>query len=366
MERTSVVPVVATQAEEGAVIEGRQYELTAFADTSTYDSQEPEKSPSRVIAVIPAYNEDRFIGSVLLKIRPFVDKVVVVDDGSKDRTADVAREAGAEVIVHEVNRGKAAALQTGFNRALELDANAVVILDADGQHSPEEVPVVVAPVLAGNADMVIGSRFAGTKSDIPVWRQAGQHALTLVTNIASGVRSSDSQSGFRAFRPDALATLRISGEGFAVESELQFWAREQSLRVVEAPITVTYAEKAKRNPVQQALQVLNGVLSLVSQSRPLLFFGVSGLVIALLGVGFWYRIVQTYNLTGQLDLGPVILATFFITLGVLATFEGITLHTMRRMMLHSQHPGAIRVKLKTDGRDDCTGQASVVQEFDQA
>lgn len=366
MERTNLATVVAS-TETNLDVEGRQYEQTAFVDAPIYDSEEAGRPASRVVAVIPAYNEDRFIGSVVLKIRPFVDRCIVVDDGSKDQTAHVAREAGAEVIVHAVNKGKAGALQTGFVRALELGAEAVVILDADGQHSPEEVPGVVAPVLAGEADMVIGSRFQGKKSDIPVWRQAGQHALTLVTNVASGVRSSDSQSGFRAFRGDALSTLRITGQGFAIESELQFWAREQSLRVVEAPISVVYAEKAKRNPVQQALQVLNGVLSLVSQSRPLLFFGASGLLIALLGLSFWYRTVQTYNLTRELDFVPVVLGTLFIVLGVLATFEGITLHTMRRMMvLQSHRRDAITVQMRADGQGDCSGQASVVREFNQA
>lgn len=285
-----------------------------------------------VVAVIPAYKEDRFIGSVVLKTRALVDYVIVVDDGSPDQTATVAREAGADVIVHPSNQGKAKALATGFERALELGADAVVILDADGQHDPAEIPQVVRPILEGQADMVIGTRFQGTHSKIPAWRQFGQHSLTLVTNVASGVASSDSQSGFRAFRREALATFNISARGFSVESEMQFWAREHALRVVEAPISVVYEEKSKRNPVSQGFEVLNGILQLVSQLRPLLFFGVAGLLVTLLGVGFWYNIVRTYNVTHELALGHALLATLFITVGVLASFEGVTLHILRQIV----------------------------------
>lgn len=351
MERVDALPTTpkALSASNG------HYHQDTLVVTDLVEAQ--QKPDGRVVAVIPAYNEDRFIGSVILKVRPFVDWIIVVDDGSTDQTATIAQDAGAEVVIHCANQGKARALETGFERALDLGADAVVILDADGQHNPSEIPLVVAPVLAGEADMVIGSRFRATKNEIPKWRQAGQHALTLATNVASGVSSSDSQSGFRAFRAAALQTLRIRGQGFAIESELQFWAREQGLRIVEAPISVVYAEKAKRNPIQQAFQVLNGILALVSQSRPLLFFGVSGLLIALLGAGFWYRTVQVYQLTHDLDLVPVILGTLMVTLGVLATFQGITLHTMRRMILGEGFEFVAK-RARTNLEGDCGAPSS--------
>ena len=251
-------------------------------------------------------------------------------------------------------------MATGFARALDMGAAVVVTIDADGQHDPDEIPALVRPVLERRADMVIGSRFRETKNQIPLWRQFGQHSLTLVTNVASGVSSSDSQSGFRAFDAAALRTLEIRGDGFSIESELQFWAHEQNLRVVEAPISVIYAEKAKRNPFQQALQVLNGVFGLVSQARPLLFFGFSGLVVSLLGVAFWYRVVQTYDLTKQLDLVPIILATLLITVGILATFQGITLHTMRRLMV-MQTRRAERASEEIQG--NCGGQVEAVHDM---
>ncbi|MEM6431078.1 MAG: glycosyltransferase family 2 protein, partial [Deinococcota bacterium] len=174
----------------------------AFADRR----QKPErrgqvetlKLDGVVVAVIPAFNEERFISSVVIQTRHYATHVVVVDDGSSDRTAELARLAGAYVVHQAQNQGKAAALNAGFKAALHYQPDAIVCLDGDAQHEPSEIPEVVQPILAKQADVVIGSRFLAKKSKIPAWRQVGQHTLTQVTNVASGVRTTDSQSGYRA------------------------------------------------------------------------------------------------------------------------------------------------------------------------
>src|SRR3954451_7486812 len=202
------------------------------------------------VALIPAYNERRFIGSMVLAVRQFVDLVVVVDDGSSDNTAEIAQRAGATVVRHTLNQGKATAVNTGFSFIRQMCPRAIVMIDGDGQHCPNDIPTVLAPILDGCADVVIGSRFLQVKSAIPAYRQVGQHGLTLMTNLASGVSVSDSQSGFRAFSTRALEQLSFSQGGFSIESEMQFQAREHGLRVVEVPIEVIYAEPAKRNPIK--------------------------------------------------------------------------------------------------------------------
>jgi len=286
-----------------------------------------------VVAIIPAFNEERFIGSVVIKTLQHTDTVIVIDDGSSDLTAEIAEIAGAIVIRQGTNQGKGAAIDVGFRHAKNLNPSVIVMLDGDGQHDPEEIPGVIKPVLQDQADMVIGSRFQGTELHVPAWRQVGQHALTWVTNVTTGVQSTDSQSGFRAFKTDVIDTFNVRSDGFAVESEMQFWARKENLRVEETPINCLYEEKAKRNPVTHGIEVLNGIFSLVSEMRPLFFFGTGGLIIAILGSAGWWWVIKIFSQTNELALGYALLSTLFIIVGVTALFQGVTLNTLRKIML---------------------------------
>lgn len=285
------------------------------------------------IALIPAYNEERFIGSLVLAVRPYVDQVVVIDDGSCDRTAAIAEMAGATVVQHQVNQGKAAGVNTGFAYIRRLNPSAVVMLDGDGQHCAEDIPVVLAPVREGSADIVVGSRFLQVKSDIPVYRQIGQIGLTLATNLASGVRVSDSQSGYRAFSVRALEELCFGQGGFSIESEMQFQAREHKLQIVEVPIKVIYAERAKRNPFSHGMQVVNSITRMVGQTRPLLYFGMAGLVLLLIGTALGLYIVDIYAKTHILAVGYGLITVMLCMIGVLLFFAGLMLHSTREMMI---------------------------------
>lgn len=286
----------------------------------------------QIVAIVPAYNEERFIGSVVLKARAYADSVVVVDDGSHDQTAKLAGEAGALVLSQPCNLGKAAALRTGFSYACAQGYDVIVTLDGDGQHDAAEIPKLAQPILQGDADMVIGSRFLGVKSQIPAWRRAGQHALTSLTNAASGVKCTDSQTGFRAFRREALASFDASCEGFAIESEMQFWAHEQHLRVMEVPIGCVYAEPPKRNPVTHAIHVIDGVIMLLSEARPLFFFGFGGSAVALVGVVWWLWVLQEFGESNELPVGGAVVASLLVVWGTIASFEGMVLHMLRKML----------------------------------
>jgi len=289
----------------------------------------PVRTHGLIVALIPAYNEERFIGSVVLKARHFVDQVVVVDDGSHDLTADLAGEAGAEVIRHMQNQGKAGALNTGLAYLRTLNVAAVVLLDGDGQHDPAAIPALVAPILSGQAEFVIGSRFIGLDSNTPRWRIFGQQALTTATNFASGVPVTDSQTGFRALSPRAVAEMTFRTTGFSVESEMQFLIKRHALTIHEVPIQVNYDEKPKRNPVTHGLQVINGIVRMVSQNRPLFFFGVPGLLLMVGGVLLAVLVIDRYNAFEKLAIGTAILSMALIMLGALTAFTGLILHTIR-------------------------------------
>lgn len=286
-----------------------------------------------MIAVIPAYNEERFIGSLVLAVQAHVDEVVVIDDGSRDRTAEIARLAGATVVQHQTNQGKAAGVNTGFTYARQRAPRAMVMLDGDGQHCADDIPLVLQPILSDEADIVIGSRFREVRSEIPAYRQVGQHSLTLATNMTSGVWVSDSQSGFRAFSGRAVARLNFSQGGFSIESEMQFLMRDHQLRVAEVPIKVIYAEPAKRNPMSHGMQVLNGILQLVGQTRPLLFFSSAGLLLLSTGGLLGLHIVGLYAQTHELAVGYGLLTVLLCVIGVVLCFAGVVLHSTRGMFI---------------------------------
>ena len=286
-----------------------------------------------VIVAIPAYNEARFIGSIVLQCRRHADTVLVIDDGSRDQTASIAAAAGATVLRHEQNRGKGEGVNTAFLEARRLGARCLVLIDGDGQHDPDEIPTLAAPILTGAADMTVGSRFLDIRSDIPAYRKIGQHGLTVATNLSSGVHLTDSQSGFRAFSVAAIDALSFRGSGFSVESEMQFLVREHRLRVVEVPISVIYEEPAKRNPVAHGMAVLNGIVRLVSQGRPLFFFGTPGFVCLFLGFLLALHVVSIYDTTRILAVGYAMIVVLLTITGTLAIFVGIILHALRGLLV---------------------------------
>lgn len=294
-----------------------------------------------VVAVIPAYNEARYIGSVVLKTLQYVDSVIVVDDGSSDETAELARLAGAIVVEHEVNQGKGEALNTGFAKARSvLVPTAIVTIDGDWQHLPEQLPNVVAPILNDEADIVIGSRYKDNSSDVPMQRQLGHLVFTTAVNVLSGTAVTDSQSGFRAFSLNAAKAIKFNSKGFGVESEMQFVANDHDLRVLEVPITIRYLDKPKRNLLKHGFKVLTGILRLIGQHRPLLFFSLPGLTILTLGaaLGFWG--VNIHDATQQMPMMVFLFAAIFTIMGSIALFTGLILHSLRGFIMEFVAPNS--------------------------
>ena len=288
---------------------------------------------SKILAIIPAYNEERFIGSVVLKVRQHAASVIVVDDGSTDGTAEIAESAGAIVVKHAENKGKGAALNTGFQRARQLKPEVLVLLDADGQHLPEEVPLLIAPVLRGEADIVIGSRYLQKRSRVPAHRVWGHRAFNWLTNVISGTQITDSQSGYRAFSARALELVSFNSESFSVESEMQLLARQHNLRLAEVSVTIRYPDRPKRSVIAHGLTVLNGILRLISQHRPLFFFSVPGALLLLAGLAWGAWVVILYRLHQELAVGYALISVLLSIVGTLAVFTGIILHSVRTLLL---------------------------------
>ncbi len=288
---------------------------------------------STVIVVIPAFNEERLIGSVVLKTLCYPVTVIVVDDGSTDLTAELAARAGAQVVRLPENQGKGVALSAGVKKALEYDPDAVVLIDADGQHLPGELPVLLAPVLEGRADVVVGSRYMNKGSKVPVHRILGHKFFNLITGAASGVSVSDSQCGYRAFSRRALAESNFSSTGFSIESEMQFWAHEKHLVVEEVPVTIQYLDRPKRPVMRQGMDVLSGVIKFTGQYRPLLYFGGTGGVVMAAGVIIGLRFVRIFFDTSELALGSGLASVLLSVVGMILISTGFILHSVRGLLI---------------------------------
>ncbi|MCD6391667.1 MAG: glycosyltransferase family 2 protein [Dehalococcoidia bacterium] len=290
---------------------------------------ETQQTEVNVLAGIPAYNEARYIGSIVLQARQYVDEVIVVDDGSMDNTARVAELAGATVIRHPANRGKGAAIQSILTEARNRNPDTLVLLDADSQHDPNEIPSLIKPISEG-FDLVIGSREA-QKDKTPRYRRIGQKVISRSSRLASKTNIFDSESGFRALSPKAINELDLKATGFAIESEMITRAADKNLRITEVPISNIYTKDGSTlNPIRHGIDVLSQIIVMISQRRPLFFFGLAGGILLVVGLIIGIRVLNIAATTGEHAIGHTILTTLFIIAGMSSIFTGIILNALNR------------------------------------
>jgi len=293
----------------------------------------PKAEPVSLLAAIPAFNEQKTIGSVVLTAQRYATRVIVIDDGSEDETAWVAEQAGATVIRHPTNRGYGAALRSCFEYARESEFEVLVILDGDGQHRPEMIPQVVAPVDEGRADVSIGSRFMdGTKAEgVPGYRKFGIRVITKLTNL--GTRHSgkitDAQSGFRAYSRAALPAIDPVEADTGASAERVWAADRRGLRIVEGPIEVDYyGKKSVRGPIKHGVSVIGSMVRYAEAKHALLFFSLPGFVLFVGGLALGFYVTDVYYRTAQLALGLALMTVLLIVLGMLLGFTGLVLHAV--------------------------------------
>jgi polyprenyl-phospho-N-acetylgalactosaminyl synthase len=215
-----------------------------------------------VYVVVPAYNEATVIRGVVDSLVRRHLRVIVVDDGSSDDTAEAAADSGAQVIRHAINRGAGAASQTGITHALRCGADVIVTFDADGQHDPDDIPLLVAPIVAGEFDVVFGSRFLSVHSDIPFGRNIVLKMGVWFTRLISRVPVTDPHIGLRAFSRHAASELSITMDRFAHASEIIDQIHDRGWRFCEVPVSVSYSAYsiAKGQPSSNAARIAIQVL----------------------------------------------------------------------------------------------------------
>ena len=310
-------------------------EINANIQMAIYKHQSDSKKrefSERVTAIIPAYNEQVTIGSVVLKTKMYVNRVIVVDDGSTDKTVEIAVLAGAEIIRHKTNMGKGKALKTGFE--VSKGAQIIVTLDADGQHRSSDIPKLVKPIIDGEADIVNGSRYIdGDDKNTPSYRRVGQTVLDKATNFNAKTNITDSQSGLRAFASYTIPAFKFREAGYGIESEMIIEAANAGFKIIEVPIGVRYdVDGSKMNPVSHGLGVLVKVLQDIEFNRPLYYFTLPGVIMIAVGLISGLIFFGSYLNHESSSLASTTLAALLAIAGIFIAFTGIILHSMSRMI----------------------------------
>jgi glycosyltransferase involved in cell wall biosynthesis len=232
-------------------------------DMIQQSSQVLPETGAKIVAAIPCFNTQPFITDVVLRARACVNQVIVINDGSHDGTAETARAAGALVISHDRNRGYGKAIKSCFEAARANAADVMVVLDGDGQHNPDEIPHVLAPVLKKEADIVIGSRFLSRKNNVPRYRKFGISIINYLYNFGSRTKISDAQSGFRAYSKKAIDGLYIRERGMAVSIEILAKSCKKGFIIAEVPVSCSYPLlKLNMKAIKHGFGVALGVVKL--------------------------------------------------------------------------------------------------------
>ena len=312
----------------------RIYEKRIDSRLLKEDTMDKSSRPNILIA-LPAYNEGNYIGSVILEAKQYADEVIVIDDGSTDRTAKIASLAGATVISHGENKGYGMAIQSLLAEAAKRSPDVLVLLDADAQHNPEEIPRLIKAISEG-ADLAIGSRKMQS-GNIPSYRHFGQKILSHFTRILSQKKLSDTESGFRAYSRKAIAALELKEKGMAISAETVSAAAAKGLKITEVPTSAIYTKDGSTlNPVKHGLGVLQRIMVMISERRPLLFFGICGGILIVLGIIAGIMVVQTLSEVKVLQTGTALISMLLITIGMLSVSTGMILDVLARRIGKSQ------------------------------
>lgn len=301
-----------------------------------YEGQVSIFPQTRVVVAMPAYNEEKYIGTMVLGASLYAESVIVVDDGSDDNTSLVAKLAGATVIRHEKNLGKGAAVQTIMQEAKNTGFDILVLMDGDAQHKFEEIPLVIKPIMEGY-DIVIGTRIK-QKTKIPFYRRIGQIVLSCLSRLLSGINISDSECGFRAFSRKALETLRLTENGFAIETEMISDASRNDLKIAEIPISVIYTEDGSTlNAVVHGMGNLIRISFMFLQQKPAMLLTPLGFALALIGaiIGYWSLHASIFS-SVALNALPLI-SLLSVSIGAVIIFIGLILHIKLKLKTRLQY-----------------------------
>ena len=279
---------------------------------------------------IPAYNEEKNIASIIVKLKKIAQKIIVCNDGSTDLTGEIAEKLGAVVINHPKNLGYGSGIRSIFQKAKEIDSDILVTFDADGQHQVEDIKKVIEPILKNKADIVIGSRFLENKNvSAPEYRKIGIKLITKVTNSTLKEKITDSQSGFRAYNKDVITKLEVGDVGMGISTEILIKASSSGFKITEVPINIQYeGDTSTHNPVSHGTSVLLSTIKYISIEHPLKFYGIPSLIFFAIGLSFTFLSVQYYTEIGRLNTNLTLVAAGTVLIGIILIITTILLYSL--------------------------------------
>ena len=284
----------------------------------------------KVTIGIPAFNEEKNIAKMIVKLKKIYDEIVVCNDGSTDLTGEIAENLGAIVINHKQNLGYGAGIKSILKKSKEIDTDILVTFDADGQHKVEDVKKVIEPIKNGDADLVIGSRFLSkTKEKIPEYRKIGINIITKVTNAGLKKKITDSQSGFRAYSKDLISKLDISDMGMGISTEILIKTNSLGFRIAEIPITILYEGKTStQNPISHGTSVLFSTIKYTSIEHPLKFYGIPSLIFFVIGLSFTFLSIDYYMEVGRINPNVTIVAAGTTAIAVILLVASVLFYSL--------------------------------------
>lgn len=291
----------------------------------------------KVAVGLPAYNEERNIAKIIVSLKKITDNIIVCDDGSSDLTGQISKQLGANVLTHERNLGYGASIRDIFIKARDLDCDALVTFDADGQHKVEDIEKLLEPISNGSSDIVIGSRFLNNNNEIPKYRKIGIKTITKVTNMSANTKLTDAQSGLRAYSKKVLKKIVPVENGMAVSTEILIKASKEGFKISEIPITVLYkGDTSTHNPVVHGFSVLMGTLRFNSIEHPLKFYGIPGFIFLIIGLIFVVWTIQGFSETRSIVTNIALISVGSTLLGVMLLITSMLLYSLVNVVRESQ------------------------------
>jgi len=288
----------------------------------------------KIIAIIPAFNEQETISKVVYNTKQFVDEVIVINDGSTDDTKEEAQKSGAIVFDNIVRRGLGFTAKRGYIEALNRDADIVVQLDADAQYDASEIPLLVRPILDNEADLVLGSRLEKLRYDMPFLKKIGNRAFSWILRILTGADVKDGQTGFRAIRKEALITALPSGK-YTYTQEMIIKIAKEGWRIKSVSVNfyqrISGESRLISSPFSYAWHAGILILRTIRDYDPLKFFGIPGILFIIAGLCLGIAIIYKFAIAGIIGHTPaVILTSLLIISGLQLVFMALIADMIRK------------------------------------